>query len=95
MSFAALRKHSKNTKLQQKRKRFSNTRQTLAIAGFAMLFLISGSVTIFLILSFFSSRHNASYPTSLPWVESKSQCEEFGRTWRNDQCWDAEHSHNF
>ncbi|MDJ0799285.1 MAG: hypothetical protein QNJ51_21130 [Calothrix sp. MO_167.B12] len=95
MSFASPRKHNQNIKFLPKRKGFSNTNQTLAIAGFAMLFLISGSVTIFFMLSFFSSRHNASYPTSLPWVESKSQCEEFGRTWRNDQCWDEEHSHDF
>ncbi len=94
MSFAAPNEKKTNTKLPKQSKR-SNIRQTLVIAGFAGLFLISGSVTIFLISSFFSIRNDASYPTSLPWVESQSQCEQFGRTWRNSQCWDSEHSHNF
>ena len=61
------------------------------------MFLISGSATLFFIssstLSFFSTRSDPSYPTSLPWVESKSRCEEFGRVWHNDRCWDGEHSH--
>ncbi len=94
MSFAAPNKKRTNTKLSKKHK-LSNIRKTLYITVFAALFLISGSATIFLISSFVYIRNDASYPTSLPWVESKSQCEEFGRTWRNGQCWDGEHSHNF
>ncbi len=44
-----------------------------------------------------NSRANAidntgSYPTSLPWIETKSDCEYQGREWRNNKCWDSEHS---
>jgi len=94
MSFASPKQQKINTSFPKQNKH-KNIRQLLFIAGFTGLLAISGSATIFLISSFFSIRNDASYPTSLPWVGSKSQCEEFGRTWRNDQCWDDEHSHDF
>jgi hypothetical protein len=47
-----------------------------------------------------NSRFNAttnsiSYPTSLPWIGTKSDCEYRGREWRNNKCWDSEHSMMF
>ncbi|BAZ08696.1 hypothetical protein NIES4071_05010 [Calothrix sp. NIES-4071] len=32
-----------------------------------------------------------TYPTSLPWISTKSDCEHRGRDWRNGKCWDSEH----
>ncbi|WP_233787416.1 hypothetical protein [Dulcicalothrix desertica] len=33
-----------------------------------------------------------TYPTSLPWVSTKTDCEHRGKEWRNEKCWDSEHS---
>lgn len=33
-----------------------------------------------------------SYPTSLPWIDNKSECEHRGREWRGEKCWDSEHN---
>ncbi|MBW4670464.1 MAG: hypothetical protein KME60_24365 [Cyanomargarita calcarea GSE-NOS-MK-12-04C] len=35
------------------------------------------------------------YPTSLPWIQDKSDCEYRGRTWEDAKCWDKEHSPTF
>ncbi len=51
-------------------------------------------------IQFFSSTNSqanaidnpGSYPTSLPWVETKSDCKHQGREWRDNKCWDSEHS---
>ncbi|MDJ0736293.1 MAG: hypothetical protein QNJ47_19885 [Nostocaceae cyanobacterium] len=61
------------------------------------MIILFGSVaaTSSVVFSFVTSRVDTSYPTSLPWVEDKYQCEQFGRTWRNGECWDSEHSHTF
>jgi hypothetical protein len=42
-----------------------------------------------------STTNSISYPTSLPWIETKSDCEYRGREWRKNQCWDSEHSMMF
>jgi predicted ribosomally synthesized peptide with SipW-like signal peptide len=99
MSFAFSKNNRQNQKFPQPNKISRKNKQILAIGGFSVLFVLSASATLLLIssstLSFFSSRNDTSYPTSLPWVESQSQCEEFGRSWRNGQCWDREHSGTF
>jgi hypothetical protein len=33
-----------------------------------------------------------THPTSLPWVSTKTDCEHRGRKWRDEKCWDSEHS---
>ncbi|MEH2142443.1 hypothetical protein [Nostoc sp.] len=35
------------------------------------------------------------YPTSIPWIFDKSECEYTNRSWRNDKCWDDKHSPMF
>jgi hypothetical protein len=39
--------------------------------------------------------NQSSYPTSIPWIKSKIECEDTGRNWSNNQCWDEEHSASF
>ncbi|NET10357.1 MAG: hypothetical protein F6K09_17515 [Merismopedia sp. SIO2A8] len=36
-----------------------------------------------------------AHETGLPWIETKADCEEAGRTWADDVCWDAEHDASF
>ncbi|UKO98701.1 hypothetical protein [Nostoc sp. UHCC 0870] len=39
--------------------------------------------------------NKSTYPTSIPWIKSKIDCEDTGRNWRNNKCWDEEHSASF
>ncbi|MBU7585198.1 MAG: hypothetical protein KAF91_20300 [Nostoc sp. TH1S01] len=36
-----------------------------------------------------------AHPTSIPWINSASQCKHSGRTWHENRCWDDEHSQMF
>jgi hypothetical protein len=40
-------------------------------------------------------KEESFHPTSIPWLNDLSSCEETGRVWKNDQCWDLEHSAMF
>ncbi|MDM9380624.1 hypothetical protein QUB80_07880 [Chlorogloeopsis sp. ULAP01] len=42
-----------------------------------------------------SSTSTSSHPTSIPWIESKLECEHTNRTWHDGKCWDDEHSQMF
>ncbi|BAZ68209.1 hypothetical protein NIES4106_29700 [Fischerella sp. NIES-4106] len=49
-----------------------------------------------LITDKFSSPSNSSYPTSIPWLTNKAECEHNpGRAWRDGRCWDYEHDPSF
>ncbi|QLE54606.1 hypothetical protein [Nostoc sp. TCL26-01] len=41
---------------------------------------------------YYSSITKSSYPTSVPWINNKFQCEYSGRTWSRNNCWDEEQS---
>lgn len=70
---------------------------TLLLTGFFILLLTSG----FIIFSYvFSSLSSISLPaspfaTSLPFIENQSSCEQTGRIWRHNQCWDSEQNPSF
>lgn len=32
------------------------------------------------------------FPTSIPWITDQQQCEHTNREWRNQKCWDNQHS---
>lgn len=38
---------------------------------------------------------SSSYPTSIPWLDSKFDCEYSGRVWIDNKCWDKQHSSSF
>jgi hypothetical protein len=72
---------------------------TLFISS-SLLVLLASSAGIFsgIFSSFASSTSEAQdnfYPTSLPWIQDKSDCEYRGRTWKDGKCWDQEHSPMF
>jgi hypothetical protein len=48
------------------------------------------------IISSVSAATNTSFqPTSIPWLEDKSNCQYTGRSWHENKCWDNEHSPTF
>ncbi len=59
--------------------------------GFFIILSIFGYTTS-LVLSSLANVSASPHPTSVPWINNKSLCEHTGRTWRNDDCWDAEHN---
>jgi hypothetical protein len=56
--------------------------------------VITGSICLQFIISGINSYNstNKTYPTSLPWIQTKSDCEYRGRKWYDNKCWDSEHS---
>jgi hypothetical protein len=64
---------------------------------FLIIFLSAGCLTIQMVISFLSytsasTSADTIYPTSLPWIETRSDCEHRGRKWYNNKCWDSEHN---
>ncbi|MBD2363580.1 hypothetical protein H6G36_20700 [Anabaena minutissima FACHB-250] len=39
--------------------------------------------------------NKSTYPASIPWINSKVECEDTGRQWLDNKCWDEEHSSSF
>jgi hypothetical protein len=57
--------------------------------------VITGSICLQFLISWINQYNNATFPnfpTSLPWIQTKSDCEYRGRKWDNNKCWDSEHS---
>ncbi len=46
-------------------------------------------------LTSISTSPSPTSPTSIPWIFDKSECEHTNRTWRNEKCWDDQHSPMF
>lgn len=98
-------------KNQQKYQQNKNTQTTKTLWNsrniFLALFIILLPFKSFAILHFMSLilyRSNIDsimnpglnyYPTSIPWIKDQVSCEKFDRTWKNDKCWDSEHSRFF
>ena len=86
--------------LQHKKGRYSllNPGNIILLTVFSTI-LLSCGLTIFCFLwsSLISltSISSSPYPTSIPWIFDKSECEYTNRTWRDDKCWDDKHSPMF
>lgn len=68
---------------------------------FLIVSLIILGISSFLIASYILSlvssivSSSVTSPTSIPWIENKSDCQDTNRTWRDNKCWDYEHSSMF
>lgn len=56
-----------------------------AMIGFAYFFRFN----------FMALQQAKHYPTAIPWLESEAECQETGRYWQEEACWDREHDANF
>ncbi|AKG22436.1 hypothetical protein [Calothrix sp. 336/3] len=84
---------------QQKNSGIWNQNRIIFCTLSTILLFAGGGCTVSL---FFSSiniksvqsnlQSNYSFSTSIPWINNKHDCEHTARTWKNDKCWDAEHS---
>ncbi|MBW4630456.1 MAG: hypothetical protein KME30_00715 [Iphinoe sp. HA4291-MV1] len=75
--------------------RFRTPGNIVFLVGFFIILLTSGLTTFSFILSLLSSTSTSFYPTSIPWLYSKFECEHTGRIWRYEKCWDYEHNPMF
>lgn len=82
----------KTGKFQQR-----NFSRNMMFTGFLSMLFTSGCYTGSLLLSSVdvNSIFNSSNPTSIPWIDNQSRCEQSGRIWRNDKCWDYQHNAMF
>ncbi|MEH2067784.1 MAG: hypothetical protein V7K47_06395 [Nostoc sp.] len=62
---------------------------------FLIGFLIILSTCSYTIFSSLTPIFPSYYPTSIPWIYDKSECEHTSRIWHDGKCWDSEHSPNF
>lgn len=69
-----------------------------------VLFLVASTIlgsSSFIIASYVLSSVSSiisssdANPTSIPWIENKFDCQSSSRTWRDNKCWDYEHSPMF
>ncbi|TAF09897.1 MAG: hypothetical protein EAZ77_04260 [Nostocales cyanobacterium] len=57
--------------------------------------LISNFYSIFNQQTSQFNQQTSQHPTSIPWIDNSISCENSGRVWENDKCWDSEHSAMF
>ncbi|MEH2295568.1 hypothetical protein, partial [Nostoc sp.] len=84
-------------RLQNEKSRYPlfNAGNIIFLTGFLTI-LLSCSFTIFSFLwSSLSSVSTSPFPTSIPWIFDKSECEHTNRTWSDKKCWDDQHSPMF
>ncbi|WP_413171274.1 hypothetical protein [Anabaena azotica] len=66
---------------------------------FIMVFsfiIITGSFsTLVFFKSLVHAKRQAVFPTSIPWIENRNDCERANRDWKDNKCWDSQHSPYF
>jgi hypothetical protein len=79
---------------------FRNRSNAVIVTMFLIALPVCSLTTIYVILSgfnsiFFPDKGFSPYLTSIPWIESKAECQHTGRDWYDNKCWDKEHSPMF
>ena len=67
----------------------------LFLIGFLIILWICSYTIFSSALSSLTPTSSSYYPTSIPWIDDKSECEHTGRIWNHGKCWDFEQSPNF
>ncbi|MBK1987663.1 hypothetical protein A0J48_008965 [Sphaerospermopsis aphanizomenoides BCCUSP55] len=62
---------------------------------FSMI-IVTGSISsLFFIKSLIPKERQVAFPTSIPWIKSQDDCERGNRNWKDNRCWDSQHSPDF
>jgi hypothetical protein len=67
----------------------------LFLIGFLIIISICSYTIFSSALSSVTPTFSSYFPTSIPWIDDKSECERTGRIWNRGKCWDFEQSPNF
>ncbi len=88
-------KSKKSNSSKKKTKIFKNFNQTLLYLIFFLVLPLCTFSTFSLLFTIFTENDAASNPTSIPWIDNQSDCLHTRRTWKDNKCWDEEHSPDF
>lgn len=91
---------SKNTCVQHNIKKAKNDSKIFLSRCLLILLMAfisaSGTVTFIFLLTCLKALTSTSFhATSIPWLTNQYICQETGRIWRDDKCWDEEHNPTF
>lgn len=73
---------------------FWNPSRIIVSTVIMALLIVCGSCTVHFILSLLFQPVSV-FPTSIPWINSESQCKHTDRMWHDGKCWDYEHDMTF
>lgn len=59
-----------------------------------VILILSGFSSTSFVISLFS-KPTPTFPTSIPWINTKFECVRTNRTWNDGECWDYEHDMTF
>ncbi len=68
---------------------------TLFLTGLLIIFFLSIFAMFSFVVSSIYSLTSSPHPTSIPWINNKSDCERTHRKWDQGYCWDEEHNPMF
>lgn len=70
-----------------------------ALIGLLSAFGFLAAITVPSVLGIMAlsaqSQQAEIHPTAIPWLQDQQSCEQTGREWKDDHCWDREWSHKF
>ena len=57
--------------------------------------ILGGFYTGSFMISYVTSNLSTIHPTSIPGIKDQEKCEQTGRVWEDDKCWDYQHNPSF
>ncbi|MBD2462766.1 hypothetical protein H6G89_17130 [Oscillatoria sp. FACHB-1407] len=61
----------------------------------AVLALSTVGIQKFVLPTIAAMQSTQSHPTGIPWLQTKTECQNTGRVWKDGTCWDREHDASF
>ncbi|AFY49145.1 hypothetical protein Nos7524_3350 [Nostoc sp. PCC 7524] len=91
---------TKNTCLTNKKKNLNRAGNAVLYCGLSITLMACTVATVtaiypFLISCLAATNDTSFQATSIPWLDNQSSCQETGRNWHENKCWDEEHSPTF
>ncbi|AFZ59962.1 hypothetical protein ACOWPH_17105 [Anabaena sp. PCC 7938] len=71
------------------------TAKCVSLTFFFGTLILGGFYTGSFMISSVTSSLNTIHPTSIPGIKDQEKCENTGRVWRDNKCWDYQHNPAF
>lgn len=97
MSLAGIENRSKRLQAKKTVNSFWTPINGIFVLGAVIVLSTSSFFIVSSLLSAVNSftSNKSDNPTSIPWINNKSECQHSGRHWYGGRCWDDEHSSMF
>lgn len=90
------RRSQQRLKLEHRKRSIWKPTNAVVIATALMVVMLSVvGIQAILLPSINAISESQSHPTAIPWLQTKSECQNTGRVWRDGVCWDREHDASF